>query len=119
MSEYLNEFFDKFKSPLVIWGLAGQFVFMLRFIIQWYVSEKKKRSTVPVIFWYISTLGGLMLFSYGVMDVDPVVCLGQGLGVAIYIRNLVLIHRRQSLITRRRRASNAAKLDSSESTDTT
>lgn len=118
LREFLWDFIKKFDEPLVLWGFAGQFVFMTRFVIQWYISEKKKRSTVPVIFWYISTLGGLMLFSYGLLDRDPVICLGQGLGVMIYLRNLVLIHRRRSLIAHRRQASNAARANLNESPST-
>lgn len=102
MNEYLSEFIGKLNDPLVIFGFAGQFVFMTRFLIQWYVSEKKKRSTVPVIFWYISTVGGLMLLTYGLIDRDPVICLGQGLGVTIYLRNLWLIHARNNRISRKR-----------------
>jgi len=114
--EFLWEFIKKFDEPLVLFGFAGQFVFMTRFLIQWYISEKKKRSTVPVIFWYISTVGGLMLFTYGLLDRDPVICLGQGLGVMIYLRNLVLIHRRRRLIMHRRKASNAAHIDANKAT---
>jgi lipid-A-disaccharide synthase-like uncharacterized protein len=32
----------------------------------------------PVIFWWISTLGGLMLLTYGLLDRDPVIVMGQG-----------------------------------------
>jgi lipid-A-disaccharide synthase-like uncharacterized protein len=108
MNEYLWDFIKKFDDPLVLFGFAGQFVFMTRFLIQWYVSEKRKRSTVPVIFWWISTLGGLMLLTYGLLDRDPVIVMGQGLGVTIYLRNLWLIYQRKRRITQRRQQSNAA-----------
>jgi lipid-A-disaccharide synthase-like uncharacterized protein len=81
-------------NPLVLFGLAGQIVFMLRFIVQWYVSERRGRSHVPSSFWYISCLGGLMLFTYAAIRHDAVFMLGQGLGVVIYVRNIMLIHRR-------------------------
>ncbi|MGB9599563.1 MAG: lipid-A-disaccharide synthase N-terminal domain-containing protein [Myxococcota bacterium] len=34
----------------LIFGLLGQFVFFLRFFLQWIVSEIKKRSTIPDVF---------------------------------------------------------------------
>jgi len=100
-----NWFFDKLTQPLVLFGFAAQAVFMLRFVVQWFASERRGRSYVPIGFWYLSLLGGLMLFTYGLLDHDPVVMLGQALGLAIYIRNLVLIHRRRLRYHRRRRDS--------------
>lgn len=77
----------------VIFGLAGQFLFMCRFLVQWIASEKAKRSVIPVAFWYFSIGGGLMLFAYALYRQDPVFVLGQALGLFIYIRNLLLIYR--------------------------
>ncbi|MBN2446092.1 MAG: lipid-A-disaccharide synthase N-terminal domain-containing protein [Phycisphaerae bacterium] len=71
---------------------------MMRFVVQWYVSERQGRSTVPVAFWYLSLVGGLMLGLYAFLKQDPVFFLGQLLGVMIYIRNLVLIHRERRLL---------------------
>ncbi len=69
---------------------------MLRFVVQWIASERKKRSVVPVAFWWLSLAGGLSLLAYYIHRRDPVFVFGQGLGCAIYIRNLVLIHRRRT-----------------------
>ncbi len=96
MSEWWAEFSTKLLHPLVLFGFAGQFVFMLRFLVQWYVSERRGRSTVPLAFWWISLAGGCMLGTYGLLDRDPVILLGQGLGIGIYARNLVLIYRRRA-----------------------
>jgi lipid-A-disaccharide synthase-like uncharacterized protein len=101
MNDWFTEFAHRLVHPLVLFGFAGQFVFMLRFVVQWYVSERRRRSTVPVIFWWISLLGGCMLGTYGVLDRDPVIMLGQGLGIAIYVRNLVLIYRRRARLRQR------------------
>lgn len=79
----------------VMWlavGLAGQALFSARWIIQWFVTEKSRRSTVPETFWYLSLVGGLLVFAYGVHKMDPVIILGQ-FGVIIYSRNLFFIHR--------------------------
>lgn len=94
----LEKLLAKMSEPLVWFGLLGQVVFMLRFVVQWFQSERAGRSVVPVAFWYLSIVGGGMLLVYGIIDVDPVIILGQSLGMAIYIRNLVLIHREKNRI---------------------
>lgn len=91
---------DKIQEPLVLFGLLGQFIFMLRFVLQWFVSERLGRSHVPIGFWYLSLGGGVMLLIYGIFDHDPVIVLGQSLGLGIYGRNLVLIYRHDASIRR-------------------
>jgi lipid-A-disaccharide synthase-like uncharacterized protein len=81
-------------NPWVLFGLGAQFLFMMRFLVQWIASERKRRSHVPVIFWYFSVGGGLTLLAYAIYRRDPVFILGQSLGLLVYIRNLVLIYRR-------------------------
>jgi lipid-A-disaccharide synthase-like uncharacterized protein len=74
-------------------GLGGQALFFMRFFIQWLASEKKKQSVVPVAFWYFSIGGGVVLLVYACYKADVVFILGQGGGLAIYLRNLMLISR--------------------------
>ena len=81
-------------NPWVLFGFGAQFMFMMRFVLQWIASERKQRSHVPVVFWYFSLGGGLMLLTYAIQRRDPVFILGQSLGLLIYARNLVLIYRR-------------------------
>ena len=75
----------------ILVGFLGQGIFGTRFLVQWISSEKKRRSYVPVAFWYISILGGTVLFLYAMHIKDPVFTVGQGLGLVIYFRNLMLI----------------------------
>ena len=78
----------------MIWlviGLLGQAIFSARFIVQWIMSEREKRSVIPVIFWYLSLFGGLTLLLYAIHRRDPVFILGQLSGMFIYSRNLFLI----------------------------
>ena len=75
-------------------GFAGQALFTMRFIVQWVASERKKRSVVPVAFWYFSLAGGIVLLVYAIHRKDPVFILGQAAGAFIYLRNLMLIHRK-------------------------
>jgi lipid-A-disaccharide synthase-like uncharacterized protein len=72
-------------------GFGGQALFMGRFVVQWLASERLRRSVIPVSFWYLSILGALVLLVYAAHRRDPVFVAGQGLGVAIYLRNLHLI----------------------------
>jgi lipid-A-disaccharide synthase-like uncharacterized protein len=78
-------------KPWVIIGFAGQFLFMMRFVVQWVHSERLKKSVVPVAFWFFSMGGGLVLLVYAIKQQDPVFIMGQGLGLVIYLRNLWLI----------------------------
>lgn len=77
----------------VLFGLAGQVVFAGRMVIQWLISERRKESVVPPIFWWMSLTGSAMLLSYFLWRQDIVGILGQSLGFVIYVRNLVLIRR--------------------------
>jgi lipid-A-disaccharide synthase-like uncharacterized protein len=80
----------------VLWvtlGFAGQALFTFRMVLQWLVSEKQKRSVVPVGFWWGSLFGGLMLLVYFCWRKDIVGIVGQSTGAFVYARNLVLIYR--------------------------
>jgi len=77
----------------LILGFVGQALFSMRFLIQWIYSEKHKKSIIPKAFWYFSLAGGITLFSYALLRQDPVFIAGQGLGLFIYIRNLMFIRR--------------------------
>ena len=74
-------------------GLGGQLLFTARFVVQWIVSERKKRSVIPVAFWYLSLAGSLVLLSYAIYRKDPVFVLGFSFNSVVYIRNLRLIYR--------------------------
>ena len=89
----------------LIWitvGLGGQALFMMRFLVQWIVSEKARRSVIPDSFWWFSIGGAAVLLSYAIYRADPVFILGQSLGFFIYSRNLWLIR-----LEKRREAADA------------
>jgi lipid-A-disaccharide synthase-like uncharacterized protein len=77
----------------VAFGLLGQMLFGSRFIVQWISSERKKRSHIPIIFWYLSLSGGIVTTVYAIHRRDPVFLIGQGAGLIVYVRNLMLIYR--------------------------
>jgi len=86
-------------KPELVWigvGFLGQALFSMRFIIQWWVSERQRRSVVPLAFWYFSLAGGATLLAYAVYRLDPVFIIGQAAGLFVYSRNLMLITRERA-----------------------
>lgn len=77
----------------LIVGFTGQALFSMRFLIQWIHSERKRRSVIPVQFWYFSLAGGATLLAYAIHRLDPVFIVGQLGGLFIYSRNLYFIAR--------------------------
>lgn len=92
-------------------GLGGQVCFFGRMLIQWVMSEKRRASIIPPLFWWLSFFGGVALFSYFVWRKDVVGVLGQSTGIVIYARNLRLIHKQN------RRARRAAAQRNPDPTD--
>ena len=80
---------------LAIVGFIAQALFASRFLVQWIASERRKRSHIPIQFWYLSLFGGILMTLYGLLRRDPVIILGQAPGLIVYARNLVLIHRHE------------------------
>jgi len=74
-------------------GLTGQFTFFLRFVVQWIASERRKRTVVPMAFWYLSLGGTLMVLSYAIYRLDPVFIAAYSLNIFIYVRNLHIARR--------------------------
>ena len=82
------EFIEKYW----IYGLGffSQFIFGIRMLIQWYLSEKEGRIVSPIIFWQLSLVAGFLFILYGVFRNDFVIILGQSLAYVISLRNLQL-----------------------------
>lgn len=74
-------------------GFLGQGLFFGRWIVQWLASERSASSRVPISFWYLSLVGGLITLAYAIYRKDPVFIAGQSIGSVVYIRNLMLIYR--------------------------
>jgi lipid-A-disaccharide synthase-like uncharacterized protein len=81
--------------PLVwlLLGFGGQALFSARFLVQWIASERRRRSVVPRVFWYLSLCGGGCLLAYALFRRDPVFVIGQAAGIVVYVRNLMLLQR--------------------------
>jgi lipid-A-disaccharide synthase-like uncharacterized protein len=74
-------------------GWTGNVVFSCRFVVQWYVTEKRKQVVVPQAFWWLSLIGALTLLCYSIRQRDSVFIFAYAFSWFPYMRNLV-IHRR-------------------------
>lgn len=95
---FVSSFFHNDKVPLwlLVFGSAGQIIFTLRFIYQWYYSYRQRRSVLPLGFWIISLVGSGIIIAYGIFRLDPVLILGQSVGFIAYSRNIVLyLHQKE------------------------
>ncbi len=82
-----------FSHPILILGAIGQLMLNFRFVYQWYHSEKHKASVLPLGFWIISTVGSVFILVYAYYKVDPVLLAAQGMGIFVYLRNVLLYFR--------------------------
>jgi len=104
LSHYLHNFWTNLSGEFTFWtffGLVANLLFASRFVIQWYVSERLKRSVIPVQFWYLSIAGSVMMLIYAIYIGKIPLILGFLFPTVIYIRNLMLIrkHQRESKLT--------------------
>jgi lipid-A-disaccharide synthase-like uncharacterized protein len=86
-------------TPERVWlviGFLGQGLFASRFIIQWFKSERERRSVIPVAFWYCSLFGGIVTLAYTIHLQSIPLSLGQASGLIVYSRNLWLISREKN-----------------------
>jgi len=88
---FLADFIKVLSKPMALFGVIGQLVFFSRFLVQWIISEKEKKSTIPLAFWYLSIIGAVLTFVYAVWRKDPIFSISQLVGLIVYSRNLVLI----------------------------
>ncbi len=91
---WMQDWFDV-AAPWETWwlllGLTAQGTFFARWIIQWTVSERRRESVIPILFWWCSLAGATMLLIYFIGRREPVGVLGQAVGWIVYSRNLYLI----------------------------
>jgi lipid-A-disaccharide synthase-like uncharacterized protein len=86
-----------YLHPVILMGAIGQLALNLRFVYQWYAAEKARESVLPVGFWIISTWASVLVILYAAFHpfhgYDPVLLVSQGMGIFVYMRNLVLYKR--------------------------
>lgn len=72
-------------------GLLPAVFFTLRILIQWYQSEKRKRSFAGAAFWRLSLAGNILLCLHYIIQVQYPFALLQAGNAAISFRNLDLL----------------------------
>lgn len=88
----LNKLFNNQNIPfwLLLLGIVSQVLFTLRFLYQWLVSEKTRKSQLPVGFWRMSVIGASLILIYAIFRKDPVLFVGHIAGLVIYVRNIFI-----------------------------
>lgn len=86
----MQRLFGHIPLGLLIFGSAGQIIFTLRFVYQWWYSRSKGESLLPTNFWILSIAGSIITIIYGIYRKDPVLIIGQSAGFITYLRNLWL-----------------------------
>lgn len=87
---------EKLRDLPTLWlavGVLGQALWLSRFLLQWWISERIGRSTLPPAFFWVSLFGSVLLLGYAIYRADLVNTLGQCLGAFIYPRSLWLHYR--------------------------
>jgi lipid-A-disaccharide synthase-like uncharacterized protein len=96
IGDYLVDVFVTRFDFWLFFGLIAQLIFTARMVVQWWASERAGRSVVPIAFWVLSLVGGMMTLVYGLQRREAVIIIGQVLAVVIYIRNLMLIYKNKT-----------------------
>jgi len=77
-------------TPWFLLGALGQLLWMARFPLQWWLSEKKGVSHFPPSFWWISLAGNVILLAYTLHIGDVLLIASYVPGPLVQIRNLML-----------------------------
>ena len=78
-----------------ILGWLGQGLFFARFIVQWWHSERARRTVVPELFWILSIVGTLLVGIYSATQHQWLLLAGFATNTCIYVRNLFMQHARE------------------------
>lgn len=87
---------DSIRHVLYPLGYAASILFSIRFIYQWYKSEKAKKSHVDDNFWKISIIGNALMAMHYLIQVNFSLCLVQCLNGLFAWRNLCIIKKSPS-----------------------
>ena len=73
-------------------GWSGNAFYFLRFVVQWWQSERARRSVAPKMFWWLSLAGAATLGSYALIQRDMPLAVGYVVTFCIYLRNITIAH---------------------------
>ena len=102
-----STFFDLeslFHNPnipqwLLYLGIISQITFTFRYVYQWMSSEISKKSHLPLGFWIISILGAILIITYSIFRLDPVLFISHVAGIFMYSRNIYFIYINRNIKT--------------------
>jgi lipid-A-disaccharide synthase-like uncharacterized protein len=77
-------------------GLLGAALWGLRFLLQWWSSERRGESHFPRSFWWSSLVGNGLLLAYSVHLGDALYIAGYAVGPLVQVRNLMLADGRRA-----------------------
>jgi lipid-A-disaccharide synthase-like uncharacterized protein len=80
-------------------GAIGQAIYSSRFVLQWYLSEKRGLSHFPIAFWWLSLVGAALNLAYTIWLGKPEFIAGYIIGWIVPARNIWLEWRRPSAPT--------------------
>ncbi|MBR5736581.1 MAG: lipid-A-disaccharide synthase N-terminal domain-containing protein [Bacteroidales bacterium] len=69
-------------------GFVAQGLFSARILVQWLMSEKRKKVVNPTIFWILSLVASIVYFVYAYLRSDFSIMLGLFISYFIYIWNM-------------------------------
>jgi len=92
---------DAWRGSYYFIGYVAMFFFGLRFLVQWIVSEREKRSVVMPLFWKLSMAGNLTLWFHCIIQEHFPLCLLQALQAVLAWRNLDLLKPKEKQLSLR------------------
>ena len=84
---------------LLYLGIISQIIFTFRYVYQWMSSEISKKSHLPLGFWIISILGAILIITYSIFRLDPVLFISHVAGIFMYSRNIYFIYINRNIKT--------------------
>ncbi|MBO6068288.1 MAG: lipid-A-disaccharide synthase N-terminal domain-containing protein, partial [Bacteroidales bacterium] len=69
-------------------GFVAQGLFSARILVQWLMSEKRRKVVNPTIFWVLSLIASIVYFVYAYLRNDFSIMLGLFISYFIYLWNM-------------------------------
>ena len=102
-SNFFNLEFLFYNPDIPQWllylGIISQITFTFRYVYQWMSSEILKKSHLPLGFWIISILGAVLIITYSIFRLDPVLFISHVAGIFMYSRNIYFIYINRNIKT--------------------
>ncbi len=77
-------------------GWTGNVVFFSRFFVQWIATERRGQVVIPVVFWWLSLVGSLLLLAFALHEKSSVFIFAYAFPWVPYIRNIMIHYRNKA-----------------------